>query len=124
MPKTHTIRPVRSLATTEARTQLPKLVGELVALREPADTLVEHAVEIGPRNRGGVWLVPAVDIDAAMDREERLRSQVESLDDEAENMALGFMLMRRLEESSGASASGADVIRELGFPELAQELPE
>ena len=39
MPKTHLIRPLRNLATTEARTQLPKLVGELVAISEPGETL-------------------------------------------------------------------------------------
>jgi hypothetical protein len=124
LPKTHTIRPLRSLATTEARTQLPKLVGELVAVREPGATLVDNAVEVGPRHRGGVWMVPAVDATAAMDREDELRSRVDELEDEAENMALGFFLMERLEQSTGASASGAAVIRELGYGELAEGLPE
>ena len=124
MPKTHTIRPTRSFATTEARTQLPKLVGELVAVRDPGETLAAHAVEVGPRHRGGVWILPAVDVNAAMDREDELRSRVDELEDEAENMALGFFLMKRLEQSSGASTSGADLIRELGFGDLAQGLPE
>jgi hypothetical protein len=124
MPKTHLIRPLRSFATTEARTQLPKLVSELVAVSEPGETLAAHAVEVGPRHRGGVWMVPAVDVNAAMDREEELRSRVDELEDEAENMALGFFLIDRLGQSSGASTSGADLIRELGFSELAQGLPE
>jgi hypothetical protein len=123
MPKTHVIRPRRSLATTKARTELPGLVNELVAVQEPGETLAEHAVEVGPRNRGGVWLVPAVDVDAAMDREERLRAQVSELEDEAENMAIGFFLMQRLEQSPGTTTSGADFIRELGFDDLAVDLP-
>jgi hypothetical protein len=121
MPKTHLIRPLRNLATTEARTQLPKLVGELVAISEPGETLAAHAVEVGPRNRGGVWMVPAVDADAAMDREAELRDRVDALEDEAENMALGFFLTTRLEQSSGETISGDDFIRELGYSELLDE---
>jgi hypothetical protein len=123
MPKTHIIRPRRNLATTKARTELPKLVNELVAVKKPGSTLAEHAVELGPRNKGGVWLVPAVDADAAMEREEELRARVDELEDEAENMTIGFLLMRRAEQSSGASMSGADFIRELGFDDLAANLP-
>jgi hypothetical protein len=123
MPKTHVIRPRRSLATTKARTELPRLVNELVAVTTPGETLAEHAVELGPRNSGGVWLVPAVDVDAAMEREDELRARVEELEDEAENMAIGLHLIQRLERSSGATTSGADFIRELGFDDLAADLP-
>lgn len=124
MPKRHVIRPKRSLPTTQARTELPRLVNELVAVAEPGETLADHAVEVGPRNRGGVWLVPAVDVDAAIDREESLRMRVDELDHEAEDMALGSFLMQRLEQSSGKVSSGADFIRSLGFDELAADLPE
>lgn len=120
MPKTHLIRPLRNLATTEARRQLPRIVSELVAVDEPGDTLAAHAVEVGPRHRGGVWLVPAVDADAAMDREAELRERVDALEDEAENMALGFSLMSRLQRSSGATISGDDFVRELGFGDLVE----
>lgn len=124
MPRAHAIRPQRSLPTTRARTALPKLVNELVAVTEPGETLADHAVEVGPRNRGGVWLVPAVDVDAALEREEGLRNQVTELEEEAENMAFGFFLMNRLEKSSGETVSGADFIRELGFDDLALDLPQ
>jgi hypothetical protein len=124
MPKTHFIRPRRNLATTKARTELPKLVNELVAVKKPGATLAEHAVELGPRNSGGVWLVPAVDVDAAMEREEELRARVDELEDEAENMAIGFFLMQRLEQSSGVTTSGADFIRGLGFDDLAANPPD
>ena len=123
MPKNHVVRPKRSLNSSEARTQLPALVNELVAVKKAGGTLVEHAVEVGPRNRGGVLLVPAVDVDAAMDREEELRERVEALEDEVENMAIGFMLADRLKSSTGATVSGEDFIRSLGFDDVADELP-
>jgi hypothetical protein len=62
-------------------------------------------------------------VDAAMDREEQLRSRVDELEDEAENMAIGLFLMERLQQSSGKTTSGADFIRELGFDDLASGLP-
>lgn len=122
MPETHVPRPRRSLPTTRARSELSKLVNELVAVVEPGQTLADHAVEVGPRNRGGVWLLPAVDVEAAVDREESLRERVDELEDEAENMALGFFLARRLNDSSGGTTSGADFVRGLGFDDLADEL--
>jgi hypothetical protein len=124
MPKNHVIRPRRSLATTKARTALPQLVNELVAVKKAGATLAEHAVELGPRNKGGVWLVPTVDVDAAMEREEELRARIDELEDEAENMAIGFFLTQRLQQSSGRTTSGADFIRELGFDDLAADLPD
>jgi hypothetical protein len=124
VPRAHVIRPTRSLPTTKARTELPKLVRELVAVKKPGKTLADHAVEVGPHNRGGVWLVPAVDVDAALEREDALRARVEELEEEGEDMAFGFFLAERLARSSGATTSGVDFIRGLGFEDLAAELPE
>jgi hypothetical protein len=121
--RSHVIRPRRNLATTQARTELPAIVSELIAVTEPGETLADNAVEVGPRNRGGVWLLPAVDIDAAIEREDELRERVAELEDEAENLAFGFYLLQRRERSSGESVSGADFIRELGFDDLADDLP-
>lgn len=124
MPKTHVIRPTRSLPTTEARAALPALVKEMIAVEEPGETLADHAVEMGPRNRGGVWLLPAVDVEAAFDREDKLRSQVAELEDENENISFGFFLMQRLEQSPGTTTSGEDFIRGLGFDDIADGLHE
>ncbi len=122
MPKTHVIRPSRSLPTTEARAALPSLVKELIAVETPGETLTDHAVEVGPRNRGGVWLLPAVDVEAAIDREDALRSRVAELEDENENISFGFFLMQRLEQSPGKTTSGEDFIRGLGFDDIADGL--
>jgi hypothetical protein len=123
MPDARAPRLERNLPTSRARDALPSLVNELVAIARPGRTLSDHAVEVGPRNRGGVWLIPAVDVAAAIEREERLRRRVEALEDEAENMAIGLFLARRQESSSGARISGAQFIRELGFEEIAADLP-
>jgi hypothetical protein len=123
MSKRHVARLKRNLPTSQARTALPSLVREMVAVSDPGKTLADHAVEVGPRNRGGVWLLPAVDVEAAIEREERLQRRIEALEDEAENMAIGLFLTRRLEDSSGESVSGAQFIRELGFEEIAADLP-
>jgi hypothetical protein len=124
MGKTHAIRLERSLATSQARTELPSLVNEMVAISKPGKSLADHAVEVGPRNRGGVWLLPAVDGQAAIDREERLQKRIEALEDEAENTAIGLFLAHRLANTPGETISGAQLIRDLGFPELAVDLSE
>ena len=92
-------------------------------MQKPGATLADHAVEVGPRNRGGVWVVPAVDIEAALEREEDLQARVEALEEEADNIALGFLLLERLEQSAGQTTTGAQLIRELGFEDLASDLP-
>lgn len=122
MPSLHAIRPRRSLGTTDARTQLPALVKELVAVETPGATLADHAVQVTPRPGAGVWLVPEVDIDAAIDREAELTARVAELEDEAENLILGMMLTERLKTSGDASDSGEQFARDLGFDDLADEL--
>jgi hypothetical protein len=49
---------------------------------------------------------------------------VEALEDELENVAIGLMLEARLERSPAKTTSAAQVIRELGFEDLAEGLPE
>ncbi len=122
MSETHAIRPLRSYSTTDARTALPKLVNEMVLLETPAETLTEHAIEVGPRNRGGVWMLPAIDVTAAIAREAELRERLEQLEDEAENVAIGMMLTERLEHTTDERISGEDFIRELGFPDIADSI--
>lgn len=118
MAKTHTIRPARSYATTEARTRLPQLVNELVGVTEPGDSLFSHAVEVGPRHRGGVVMLPSIDVEAALEREAAMQAQVEALEDELENIAIGLLLTDRIARSSGATVSADDVIRGLGHGDL------
>ena len=124
MAKTNTVRPVRSLATTEARTALPEIVKEMVAISVPGESIIEHAVEVGPRHRGGVLIVPTVDAEAAMQREDEMRSRIEELEDELENIGIGLVLSDRLPNSSGSFISAADFARDLGFEDLAADMTD
>jgi len=121
---TTTVRPARSLPNTRARDTLPQLVEEMAGYEAPSESLADHAIEIGPHNHGVAWLVPQIDAQAALDREAALRERIEELEEEAENIAIGMLVQHRLGESVGVTISGADLIRELGFEDLAEGLPE
>jgi hypothetical protein len=112
------------MGTSEARTGFTKLVRELSATQDAARSLVDNAIEVGPQRKGGVWLVPEVDGQAAVARIEELEEAVEALEDEVENVAIGLMLSERLARGGGETTPAADVIRELGFEDLAGGLPE
>lgn len=105
------------MGTSEARADFSKLVAELSQQVEPGESLADNAIEVGPQRKGGVWLVSQVDAQATVEH-------VQDLEDEIENIALGFMIEERLEGSSGKTISGVELIRELGFPDLADGLPE
>jgi hypothetical protein len=71
-----------------------------------------------------VWLIPEVDGQAAIERIETLNSTVQELEDELENVAIGFLLAERWERSTGGVISGAQLMRDLGYAGLADGLPE
>jgi hypothetical protein len=112
------------MGTSEARTDFTKLVRELSAMEDAARSLVENAIEVGPQRKGGVWLVPEVDGQAAVARIEELEDTIRTLEEELENIAIGHMLSERLAGSGGGTTPAADVLRELGFEDLAADLPE
>lgn len=104
------------MATSEARAEFSKLVNELAERARPGASLVDNAIEIGPHRKGGVWLVPEVDAQAAVER-------ITELEEELENIAIGLALQERLDTSSGGTTPARDVIRELGFDDLLEGLP-
>jgi hypothetical protein len=112
------------MGTSEARASFSKLVQELAEHDTPSASLVDSAIEVGPQRKGGVWLIPEIDGQAAVERVEKLTSTVEELEDELENVAIGLLLQQRLEGSDGAVVSGAQLLRELGYESLADRLPE
>jgi len=116
--------PARRLGTSEARAAFSELVGDLASHTEAAPSLADNAVEVGPHRTGGVWLVPEVDAQGALDRIETLQAQIDELEDEVENVALGLWIAERLEHSDGKRIPASQVIRELGFGDLAKDLPE
>lgn len=58
-------------------------------MSEPSGSLLDRAVEIGPRRQGGAWLVPEADAQAALER-------IEELEDELEEIGIGLLVQERL----------------------------
>src|SRR5947209_4027905 len=87
----------RSLAIDEARERLYKLVKELASLTHASRSFLDHAVEIGPRGKGGALLVPTVDIAAMLEQMEALEDRIEVLEDEIEDLTLAQIIEERLE---------------------------
>lgn len=115
-------QPRRRLATAEARTQLPSLVRELAEHERPARSLADRAVEIGPRRAGGAWLVPEVDAQAAIEREQALAQRVADLEEQLEDFAIAVLLEERLARTSGERVSLDELAAELGLGDfLAKE---
>jgi hypothetical protein len=111
-------QPRRRLATGEARTQLPSLVRELAQHERPSHSLADRAVEIGPRRAGGAWLVPEVDAQAAIEREQALEQRVEDLEEQLEDFAIGVLLEERLARTSGERVSLDELAAEFGLSEF------
>ena len=73
----------------QARRELYALIDEFRKLSEPSESLVDRAVEIGPRRQGGAWLVPEADAQAALAR-------IEELEEELEDIGIGLLVQERL----------------------------
>jgi hypothetical protein len=69
----------RSLATNVARERFYKLVNRLSRMRTASASLLDRAIEVGPRGHGGVVILPKVDADAALARIAELEDGVEEL---------------------------------------------
>ena len=83
---------------------------------------MDRAVEIGPYNRGGAWLVPAADAQAAIRRETELRQRVAILEEQLENLAIADFVRERVATASGRKLSGIEFVRSLGFDQIADEI--
>jgi hypothetical protein len=74
----------------QARRELYALIDEFRKLGEPSESLLDRAVEIGPRRQGGAWLVPEADAQAALAR-------IEELEQELEDIGVGLLVQERLD---------------------------
>ncbi len=113
----------RRLNTSTARARLPELVKAAARRRRAGRSLVANAIEIGPYGRGGALLIPEIDAQAAMERENQLSRRVEKLEDELEAIGIALFLQERIAESSGETMSAEDFLRELGFEDRIERLP-
>ncbi len=116
------VKAAKSVSSAVARATLPALVQEAISVKAPSRSLAARAIEIGPYNQGGAWLVPEVDAQAAIRREEALERRVQELEDQLETVALAELVAERFAHDSGGRMSGIDFIRELGFEDMAAEI--
>jgi hypothetical protein len=73
----------------QARRELYALVDAFRKVSEPSASLVDRAVEIGPRRSGGAWLVPEADAQAALAR-------IDELEQELEDIGTGLLVQERI----------------------------
>lgn len=93
--KISTIQPKRRLGTAAARDNLPKLVQEFSSFTRPTRSLVDRAVEVGVRRQGGAWLVPEVDAQAAIERQQSLIERVAELEELIEDLTAAPVIAGR-----------------------------
>src|SRR5687768_12354958 len=79
----------RTLATNDARKQFYALVNKFSRVRKASPSLLDRAVEVGPRGQGGVLILPKVDAEAALAR-------IAELEDEREDLTLARIDEARL----------------------------
>lgn len=106
---------MRTLATAEARRELPRLVKQMAAKKDPADDLLDDAVGIGPHRKGGAVLIPEVDAAAHADEVAKLTARVEELEDDLEDVGMALFLQDRLAGTSGKRLSTEELLRGIGM---------
>lgn len=116
------VKAAKSVSSAAARTALPGLVQTASSFKAPSRSLASRAVEIGAYNQGGAWLVPEIDAQAAIRREEALERRVQELEELLETVALAELVTERFAQDTGKRVSGIDFIRELGFEDIAAEV--
>ena len=80
----------------EGRKQLHLLARRFGAFKKPSATPFERAIEVGPHRRGGLVLVPAVDVEDVERRLEEGEREKEELLDELEAIGLALLAQERL----------------------------
>lgn len=118
--KFSTVQPRRRLGTAEARSNLPQLVRELAGFEKPASSLASRAVEVGPHLKGGVWVVPEVDAQAAIEREERLAEKVVELEELLEDVTIAPIIAERSQTPPEEWETADEFAAALGLPKVLQ----
>ena len=106
---------VRTLATVEARRELPKLVKQMAAKEKPSDDFLEDAVGIGAHRKTGAVLIPEVDATAQAAAVAELEARVEELEDDLEDVGMALLLRDRLAGTSGERLSTEEFLRGIGM---------
>ena len=114
-------RAPQALPSASARAQLGRIVRDFEEVETPSSALEERAIEVGRYNRASAWIVPSVDAQAAIEREEQMTRRISELEDEVENLQMLAFLVERKQSLSGEVFSVEEAVRMLGFPDLLGE---
>jgi hypothetical protein len=114
---------VPRLTVEEGRTALHSYVKEFRGLTKPSASLLDRAVEVGPRRQGGLLLVPEIDALAAVNRLDEVERENDELLDELEAVGIALLAEARLAEPTPAEQliPIEELARKHGFAELLGE---
>ena len=105
---------VPSLPTNVARDQFYKLINRLSRMRKASGSLLDRAVEVGPRGHGGAVILPKVDAEAALAR-------IAELEDELEELTLARIVEERLQTPADQLLSVEELADGVGRGHLLSE---
>ncbi len=98
----------RRIPTTKAREELSATVNVFSELKKPAESIADRAVHVGRYNKSSAVIIPEIDYQAALERE-----------DELENIGITLLLAER--EATGDLKGGKPIenlVKEMGFKDL------
>jgi len=111
------------LTVEEGRQQLHTIARQFGELEQASENLTDRAVEVGPHRRGGLVLLPKVDVEEAERRRVELEREREELLDDLEVFGISLLAEERL--SSPTPVEQLLTIEELagehGFEDLVTE---
>jgi hypothetical protein len=84
------------LTVEEGRRQLHTIAREFGELEQASENLTDRAVEVGPHRRGGLVLLPKVDVEEAERRRVELEREHEELLDDLEVFGISLLAEERL----------------------------
>jgi hypothetical protein len=113
----------KSMATTEARKALPRLVKEMGAKGTPSPDLMHDAIDIGPHRKGGAILLPEVDVAAHAAEVAKLRARVEQLEEDLEDAGMALFLQERLATTVGQRLTAEQFLSGIGMEDHIERLP-
>ena len=94
----HRLGHVPNLTLEEARQQLHQLAGRFSRMRKPSRSLLDRAIDVGPHRKGGLLMVPEIDVLETLDRLDAAEREKEELFEELEDVGIILLAQERLAE--------------------------
>ena len=111
------------LTVEEGRQQLHTIARQFGELEQASENLTDRAVEVGPHRRGGLVLLPKVDVEEAERRRVELEREREELLDDLEVFGISLLAEERLSSATPVEQllTIEELAREHGFEDLVAE---